>query len=373
MLRGIPMFESFKKEIIRIAKGSRKIDDGLKYSFLIALLAVIHLFFSVFYYYFNVLTLVLYNLASGIFYFTLYKVFVKKKKYFQLMNVMLVEILFFASSSTLLLGWDFGYMVYFLALVPVMFYLLFTNPRFYGNLKLPVAYSILICVIFILVKEISYYTTPPYGQYIPESVVPVMYIFNSILVFLFEAFFSLLFVFEILHMQNALRAQNTRLDTLANLDPLTQLFNRRSMEQHLNHTMDIAKTNGTVFSVIIADIDDFKKVNDTYGHDFGDKVLSNVSHILKSQMRDEDYVCRWGGEEFLLLIHANKEIAKAVSERIRSEVEKSIVTDSSTSLSVTMTFGVMDYIPGCSIEKLIALADKNLYKGKRNGKNQVVA
>lgn len=367
------MFETFKNEITRIAKGSRKIDDELKYSFLIALLAVIHLFFSLFYYYFNVIVLVIYNLASSIFYFTLYKVFVKKKKYFQLMNVMLVEILFFASSSTLLLGWDFGYMVYFLALVPVMFYLLFTNPRFYGNLKLPVVYSFFICVMFILVKEMSYYIVPPYKQCFPENIASVMYIFNSFLVFLFEAFFSLLFVFEILHMQNALKAQNTRLDILANLDPLTKLFNRRSMEQHLNHTLDIAKANGTVFSVIIADIDDFKKVNDTYGHDFGDKVLSNVANILKNQMRDEDYVCRWGGEEFLLLINANKEIAKAVGERIRSEIEKSIVTDSAISISVTMTFGVMDYIPGYSMEKLIALADENLYKGKKNGKNQVVA
>lgn len=369
------MFETFKNVINKITKGSRKIDDELKYSFLIALLAVIHLSFSVFYFYFNILTLVIYNLASSVFYFTLYKFFVKKKKYFQLMNIMLVEILFFASSSTLLLGWDFGYMVYFLALVPVMFYLLFTNPRFYGNLKLPLAYSVLICVMFILVKEMSYYIVPPYGQYIPESTVSVMYIFNSFLVFLFEAFFSLLFVFEILHMQNALKAQNTRLDILANLDPLTKLFNRRSMEQHLNHTMDMVKSNGDVFSVIIADIDDFKKVNDTYGHDFGDRVLSNVANIMKSQMRDEDYVCRWGGEEFLLLISANKEIAKSVGERIRCEIEKSVVTDpfTSISLSVTMTFGVMDYIPGYSMEKLIALADENLYKGKKNGKNQVVA
>lgn len=367
------MFESIKKEIERIAGGSRKIDDELKYSFLIVLLAVIHFFFSIFYYYFDVLPLIIYNLASCMFYFTLYKIVVKRKKYFQLMNIMLVEVAFFASSSTLLLGWDFGYMIYFLALVPVVFYLLFTNPQFYGNLKLPVVYSIFICIIYILVKGVSYYVVPPYSRCIPEGVIPVMYLFNSFLVFMFQAFFSLLFVFEILHMQNALKAQNTRLDTLANLDPLTQLFNRRSMEQHLNHTMDIAKASGTVFSVIIADIDDFKKVNDTYGHDFGDKVLSNVANILKSQMRDEDYVCRWGGEEFLLLINANKEIAKTVGERIRSEIEKSIVTDSSTSLSVTMTFGVMDYIPGYSIERLIALADENLYKGKRNGKNQVVA
>ncbi|MBD5545110.1 MAG: GGDEF domain-containing protein [Lachnospiraceae bacterium] len=362
-----------KKEKERIAADSRKIDDELKYSFFILLLAVIHLFFSVFYYFFNLLPLIIYNIASCIFYLALYKLLLKQKKYFQIMNIILVEVAFFASSSTLLLGWDFGYMIYFLSLVPIVFYLLFTNPRFYGNLKLPLLYSVFICIIFILVKTVSFHTVPPYKDFFPDGVISFMYLFNSLLVFLFEAFFSLLFVFEILHMQSALKAQNIRLDTLASLDPLTKLFNRRSMEQHLNHTMEAARTAGTVFSVIIADIDDFKKINDTYGHDFGDKVLSNVSNILKSQMRDEDYVCRWGGEEFLLLIHANKEIAKTVGERIRSEIEKSIVTDSDNSVSVTMTFGVMGYIPGYSIDKLISLADENLYKGKQNGKNQVVA
>lgn len=367
------MFKYILQEIKRILNGSRKLDDDLKYSFLIILLALIHLFFTAFYYYFDIMALMAYNFTSTVFYLVLYKIACKRKNYFQIFNIILVEVSFFASSSTLLLGWDFGYMLYFLCLIPVVFYLLFTNPKYYGNLKLPFLYSIGICLIFIVVKIISFCTSPYYIDHFPKSVVPAMYLFNALLACLFQAFFSLLFVFEILHMQNALKDQNTELDTLASLDPLTQLCNRRSMEHHLNHTMDAAKAKGNIFSVIIGDIDNFKGVNDTYGHEFGDRVLENVAAILKSQMREEDYVCRWGGEEFLLLINANKEIAKAVGERIRCEIEKSVVTDGNTSLSITMTFGIMDYIPGYSMEKLIALADANLYKGKQNGKNQVVS
>lgn len=366
------MFNFALQQLKRILNGDRKLDEDFKYSLLVVLLGAIHIFFAFFYYIFDIRLLVIYNFGSALLYFFLHQLVAKKRKYFLVLNIMLAEVIIFAGSSTLVLGWDFGYMLYFMCLIPVMFYLLFTSPEYYGNLKLPLIYSAGICVAFLLFRIMYLRFTPWYEGMIPSNLVSFMYLFNGFLTCLFQASFSLLFVIEILHMQNALKDQNVKLDHLASLDPLTQLCNRRSMQLHLNHTLEVSRTTGNIFSVIIGDIDNFKKVNDTYGHDFGDRVLKNVADILTNQMRDEDYVCRWGGEEFLLLIHGNKEAAKAVGERVRSEIEKSVVTDGELSLSITMTFGVMDYIPGYSIEKLIALADENLYKGKLNGKNQVV-
>ena len=367
------MFNFALEQLKNILTGDRKLNEDLKYSLLVSLLSIIHFFFSVFYSFLDIIPLVIYNLGSTIFYIFLRYVVTKKKRYFLVLNLMVMEVILFAGSSTLILGWDLGYMLYFMCLIPVIFYLLFTSPKYYGNLLLPLIYSIVICIIYIIIR-ISYLDcTPWYIGTIPNRLVSFMYVFNVFLACFFQAISSFLFMVEIIHMQNALKARNKVLDNLASLDPLTQLCNRRSMEPHLTHTLEVSRATGTPFSLILGDIDDFKHVNDTYGHEVGDKVLEKVAEILKNQMRDEDYVCRWGGEEFLLLIHANKEAAKAVGERIRSEVEHSIVTDGKYSLSVTMTFGVMDYAPGYSIEKLISLADENLYKGKQNGKNQVVA
>lgn len=90
-------------------------------------------------------------------------------------------------------------------------------------------------------------------------------------------------------------------------------------------------------------------------------------------MRPEDCICRWGGEEILLLINGTETVATALAEKIRVSIEQACVTEEGTEVSVTMTFGVASYIPGFKINKLIQLADNNLYIGKNNGKNQVVS
>jgi diguanylate cyclase (GGDEF)-like protein len=89
--------------------------------------------------------------------------------------------------------------------------------------------------------------------------------------------------------------------------------------------MEVAKKTGAQFSLIMADIDDFKKVNDTYGHDVGDQVLVHVATIMKQQLRGNDYICRWGGEEMLLLISNNGKVATQVAERIRQALENNPV------------------------------------------------
>ena len=162
------------------------------------------------------------------------------------------------------------------------------------------------------------------------------------------------------------------LGNIASQDPLTGLLNRRAMEPHLTQAKTCAEEHGKLFSLIICDIDDFKKVNDIYGHAIGDQVLKDVSSTFKANLRDSDYACRWGGEEFLMLIPGNLEVAVSIAERLRSEVSKLGFESEHGNFSITMTFGVCEYITGYRIEKLIKIADDNLYEGKRNGKNQVV-
>ena len=89
-------------------------------------------------------------------------------------------------------------------------------------------------------------------------------------------------------------------------------------------------------------------------------------------LRGDDAVCRWGGEEFLIVVDGNKKITADVAERIRTKINELVINTHGRTISVTMTFGVAESIPGYNIEKLVEIADENLYKGKQNGKNQVV-
>ena len=127
------------------------------------------------------------------------------------------------------------------------------------------------------------------------------------------------------------------------------------------------------FAFILLDIDYFKKVNDTHGHDWGDMVLKGVAQGLKKSLRNQDVVARWGGEEFVCLL-PETELSGAgnVAEKMRLAIEATGHECGKNSVSVTITLGVYIYNGSCSIEECIRRADEALYQGKKQGRNQVV-
>ena len=164
------------------------------------------------------------------------------------------------------------------------------------------------------------------------------------------------------------------LEKYANYDTLTRLLNRRSMDNYLQAAYRQAKTGKTSFCLLMADIDDFKKVNDTYGHDCGDEVLKYVAQIITTGVKKNDNVFRWGGEEICILLNADEEKAVAAAERIRKDIESDPVNyRNDVRVSVTVTMGVSPYRDGMTIQTMMDDADAKLYWGKRNGKNQVVS
>lgn len=155
-------------------------------------------------------------------------------------------------------------------------------------------------------------------------------------------------------------------------DPLTDLYNRRSSEYYFEKIAQKAKANNTSFSVVLADIDFFKKVNDTYGHEAGDLVLSNVAYELRKLTKGKGYAFRWGGEEFLLLLeNTDLQTAAEQMEAFLSSIrhKKNIFGDQT--IYITMTFGVV-CDPQKDLQTLAAMADERLYYGKEHGRNQVV-
>lgn len=166
-----------------------------------------------------------------------------------------------------------------------------------------------------------------------------------------------------------LKKKNMELDFMANHDNLTGLSNRYHIQEYFQQY----ERSGNPYCIIIGDIDCFKKINDTYGHDYGDMVLCKVADILKNNMNDKSVSCRWGGEEFLILAYGEKEQVVQLLDVIRNKIQNMELNYKEQSVQLTMTFGVASNEEKGNRENLITLADSRLYYGKKHGKNQIVS
>lgn len=167
---------------------------------------------------------------------------------------------------------------------------------------------------------------------------------------------------------------NKKLVRMASIDALTNLYNRRHMNDYLKElAVNSAKTN-RVFSIAIGDVDLFKSINDTYGHDIGDEVLVTISTLFLEYMKDKGIACRWGGEEFLLVFeNTDLETSYILLERLRKMIFDTEFTSADNKIfHVSMTFGVEEYDEHKGIEMVISRADTKLYIGKKDGRNKVI-
>ncbi len=172
---------------------------------------------------------------------------------------------------------------------------------------------------------------------------------------------------DLTDMQSAIRV-------LVERDPLTSLFNRRYGSAKLRKMMESKEKYGTSCAVCICDIDFFKKVNDTYGHDAGDEVLKRVASVLTRGMNGKGFVARWGGEEFLLAFNKMGQTQAAqVLEEILDQIRAQEIHYGEHTIRITMSFGVADGGPYTDYGPLLNEADTRLYYGKQNGRNQVVS
>ncbi len=175
--------------------------------------------------------------------------------------------------------------------------------------------------------------------------------------------------YSALNMQRSLR-------TLIEQDALTELSNRRYGDILLKQVQSKASSFDLDFTVAIGDIDLFKKVNDTYGHDCGDVVLKKIAYILKNRMSGKGCAVRWGGEEFLLIFnHANLTHAEccAIVEDILNQIRETDIIYDKHTIRVTMTFGIVKGTANTNVHEILREADNKLYYGKSNGRNQIVS
>lgn len=188
---------------------------------------------------------------------------------------------------------------------------------------------------------------------------------------------------RVIEVQNAnleeqkqeLEQLNYRLSVLASMDSMTQLLNRREFENQVNAELSVFKDDVFASSMMIADIDHFKQVNDQYGHPVGDELLKQFSLLLKAVLRDKDLIARWGGEEFVVMLHqANPNEAYKIAERLRRTIESTTFKINQHHIHITVSFGIAplntnDEEP---LYTSYLRADKALYQAKESGRNKII-
>lgn len=299
--------------------------------------------------------------ALSIGYYVLVLLFVVRKERFKLAVALAhLEVCVFVVVCTVNAGWGLGIQLFLIALSSLVYFC----P--YERKYITYLFALGEIVLFMLLRVFS---AEGIGQY-PPLAAPVetgVYIYSaglSFAIILYAAFVSGL---SAAVGKKELKDENELLSTLANYDTLTGLLSRHAILQKLDECEDEA------YFLAMGDIDDFKRVNDTYGHVSGDEVLSRVGMIMRECAKGKAEVCRWGGEEFLLLVHASSmECVRVLIQGICNKVAAAEFLFQGTRLHVTMTFGVAQREIGEDMDHLIAQADERLYYGKKRGKNCVV-
>lgn len=159
-----------------------------------------------------------------------------------------------------------------------------------------------------------------------------------------------------------------KLEIIASVDSLTGIMNRHKFDQIARDLISRSNESGKPLSLIMFDLDFFKKINDSRGHQEGDKILSQVCRLIRSRLRFSDVFARWGGDEFMILISDEKKVAFKIAEDLRCLIERSFKKDVN---DVTASFGVASYKFSMTLKAFSAAADAALYRAKRNGRNQV--
>lgn len=264
------------------------------------------------------------------------------------------------------LGWTFGFGLYNPAMIPVLFYMVYMSKKDSFPKGYLCVYTLLnvVCTLSVRYYVYSREAIYKYAQGIDANISFI----NNIICFVLVIIFSTLFILELSLNHDILEKQTEDLRKLANYDELTKLRNRRSM-------LDIWKNlTRRDYCIVMGDIDDFKKINDTYGHEKGDDVLKLVAGSMSGAVDKIDYVSRWGGEEFLMIVFGNIAYALRVIDKVQRELKAADITAGGKKLVITLTFGISECsgAPEGDIDELIRQADRRLYIGKKSGKNCII-
>ena len=264
------------------------------------------------------------------------------------------------TAAVVLFGWEGGFQ-FFLILLVIMYSF---GEAGYNRKKVLLDF----CLFAMFIVFLIFFKGNP-GKISIDHVDRSIQVVNALAFVIMVSIISFSFSKESQHMEDKLISYNNQLRKQASVDALTGLYNRRSTMEIVN---DIVLQR-RVMSICIGDIDFFKKINDSYGHDFGDTVLVAISEALKKETEEYGFVARWGGEEFLIVFaDLNGDDAYIKLSHIRDTVKELKLNHGKEEVRVKMTYGLTEYDYSKSFEDNIKEADEKLYLGKQNGRDMIV-
>lgn len=314
------------------------------------------LFMFLFYIHYSIKVLVLFSIPTISIYLIGYFL-ISKYLLYAYINIVYAWICLYMCVTTICLGYNLGFHLYCMSMIPVIFVIQYMGYKLEIqkvkplHISLMVAISYLACVVYTVIKGSIYN--------VDRTFTISFLIVNSVTVIAFLITYANILV-------NLVIKSEEQLKVMAHMDKLTGLYNRHYMIEHIEKIIE-SKSAGFVAMI---DIDNFKNINDTYGHDCGDYVLAHITEIMKN-VCDGCTISRWGGEEFLITADS-KDIAVDIMEILCKSVEDEHFEYKNKTINVTVTIGVAIYEDYEDFNKWIRVADKKLYYGKNNGKNMVV-
>lgn len=350
-----------------ILKIMEKVSGRQKYYFLWNTCFVIHFVWMLLFLYERIYILSVFNVFSCAVYLGL-RYMISKGRVTCSVGICYVEVLLHSVTAVLCFGFTGGFDLYILIFIPIMF---FFSAAIGKRKKMALFSGILSGVVYIALKVVLCFYTPVFS-FSNMTVKVLIILFNGLMAVMVLLVISYVCCGEMYRARKALEDKNRKLMFLSGYDPLTKLLNRRSMNAIIKEAE--AKTKSSEKNAIaFFDIDNFKKFNDTYGHDFGDYVLVQVAECIKNGVQDKDYVCRWGGEEMVVLFtDCNEQEVIEMVTAIKDGISEREFEAHGKKDNVSVTCGLAFGRKQISLEQLINRADSYMLKGKRSGKNCVV-
>ena len=294
------------------------------------------------------------NVLSVAMYAYAYRAFKQRRNRLAILLIR-TEVLVHAGLGTVLIGWDSGFHYFLLMFIPALFVTMRARSAW--------ALAAGLWAYYVGLDVLMWYIEPL--QPISSSALLGVHVFNLTVVFFMFSYLALFYVSTVTRAHKSLAR-------MATTDSLTGLFNRRHMIALTEKELARHHRRPSNLTLLLMDIDHFKQINDQYGHDMGDRVLAAVSQSLKDSMREQDFIGRWGGEEFLAVLpETDFEQAAVSAERIRKAIEGLVIDCDGNTVQVTLSIGISQYRAEEPLSNAIARADYALYAGKSAGRNRV--
>ena len=282
-----------------------------------------------------------------------------------------LEVTFYTVISTYFVGLRCGTYCFLFSIIPIIIY--FGSYLIKGKKRWSVILVLILNFLTFVVLYVRFFNVEPVFLVAPEIML-VLVVFSAFAMVFSILFYNAIYIYSSENQLSILQQENRQLSADAHEDALTNLLNRRGFLPLIRSLMEPKSGRRTSFCIAFCDLDDFKRVNDSYGHEAGDEVLLHATKMIQQELPGSD-ICRWGGEEFVILLKdCDILTARSKVERLRKTVESNPTEFIGKQIFVTMTIGLEENLESyTNPEDIIKKADERMYYGKQHGKNILVS